>query len=338
MAEGPDKPVYLLTGSDRPKIETALGRLRSHFAPEAVELVSALDVSGEAAAALCNAGSLFGDARLVVVTEVDGRREGDGRRKGGWRTADVEAIASYLASPAPTTVLALVGEDIKKTTALWKACAKTGSVLEYAVDRKGLQAWVASQFTQRGIAADPEACAALIQLVGDDLHALSVEVDKLATWGAGEPIGEREVEALVASSADAPIYELTDAWATRDAARTLGISEAIFERDPKPRRDTAARVAGALGGHLGKLRAIQRLAADGVRPKDAASTLRLHPYYASKLFSQAEGFSAEDLGDAVVRLADLDGALKGRSKLQPDLELQSALVDLTRRPGSERAR
>jgi DNA polymerase III subunit delta len=338
VAEAPDKPVYLLTGSDRPKIETALGRLRSHFATEAVELVSALDVSGDAAAALCNSGSLFGDTRLVVVTDVDGRRDGDSRRKGGWKAADVEAVASYLTSPAPATVLALVGEDLKKTTALWKACAKTGSVLEYAVDRKGLQAWVASQFTQRGIAADPEACAALIQLVGDDLHALAVEVDKLATWGAGEPIGEREVEALVASSADAPIYELTDAWATRDAARTLGISEAIFERDPKPRRDTAARLAGALGGHLGKLRTIQRLAADGVRPKDAASTLRLHPYYASKLFSQAEGFSAEDLGDAVVRLADLDGALKGRSKLQPDLELQCALVDLTRRSGSERAR
>ena len=32
MAESPAlKPVYLLTGSDRPKIETALTRLRRHF-------------------------------------------------------------------------------------------------------------------------------------------------------------------------------------------------------------------------------------------------------------------------------------------------------------------
>ena len=333
MAEAPDKPVYLLTGSDRPKIETALARLRSHFAPEAVELVSALDVSGEGAAGLCNAGSLFGDARLVVVQDVDGRRDGDGRRKGGWKAADAAAIAAYLASPAPATVLALVGDEIKKTTALWKACAKAGAVLEYAVDRKGLQAWVAAQFRQRGIAADPEACSALAQLVGDDLHALAVEVDKLATWGAGEPIGEREVEALVAGSADAPLYELTDAWGARDTARTLGVSETIFEREPRPRRDTAARLAGALGGHLGKLRTMQRLAAEGVAPKEAASTLRMHPYYASKLFSQAEGFSPEDLGDAVVRLADLDGALKGGSRLQPDLELQRALVDLTARPG-----
>ena len=40
------KPVYLLTGSDRPKIETALARLRRHFEPEAMEIVSAQEQSG----------------------------------------------------------------------------------------------------------------------------------------------------------------------------------------------------------------------------------------------------------------------------------------------------
>jgi hypothetical protein len=47
------------------------------------------------------------------------------------------------------------------------------------------------------------------------------------------------------------------------------------------------------------------------------------------MFAQAEGFSPEELRAAVVRLAELDGALKGRSKLGPDLEVQRALVDLT---------
>ena len=71
----------------------------------------------------------------------------------------------------------------------------------------------------------------------------------------------------------------------------------------------------------------------GVKPKEAAERLRLHPFRAQKLAAQAEGFSDEDLDDAVVRLAELDGALKGQSRLAPDLELQRTLVDLTRRPG-----
>jgi DNA polymerase-3 subunit delta len=334
MAEAPEKPVYLLTGGDRPKIETALLRLRRHFAPEAVDTVSALVTPGEEAVALCNAGSLFGDARLVVVEHVDGARDSDGRRKGGWKTADVDAVAAYLRSPAPATVLALVGEDVKATTALRKACTKAGAVLEYAVAKKELQRWISEQFRQRGVQAEPEAGAALVQLVGDDLCALALEIDKISTWAAGEPVGEAEVLALAAALADEPIYALTDAWGARDPSRALAASETIFEREPKPRRDVAPRLAAALGGHLGKLRTMKRLAAEGVRPRDAAGRLKLHPYYAEKLFSQSEAFSPEELRVAVVRLAELDGALKGQSKLAPDLEVQRALVDLTRRPGS----
>ncbi|HEY4620170.1 MAG TPA: DNA polymerase III subunit delta [Gaiellaceae bacterium] len=336
MAAAPEKPVYLLTGSDRPKIETALARLRRHFAPEAVDVVSALDTSGESAVALCNAGSLFGGARLVIVEDVDGRRDSDGRRKGGWKTADVEAVTAYLASPAPSAVLALVGEEVKKTTTLWKMCAKVDKVLEFAVkkDKKDLQRWVAEQFRQRGVSAEPDACAALVQLAGDDLHALSQEVDKLATWAAGEPIGEREVEALAAPTGDTPTFTLTDAWGVRDTAKALAASETIFERDTKTRRDVASRLSAALGSHLGRLRTVKRLAADGVRPRDAAGQLRMHPFYAEKLFTQAESFSPEELHSSVVRLAELDGALKGQSRLAPDLEVQRALVDLTSHAGA----
>jgi DNA polymerase III subunit delta len=335
VAEAPDKPVYLLTGSDRPKIETALQRLRAHFAAEAIEAVSALETSGESAVALCNAGSLFGDARLVIVEEVDGRRDSDGRRRGGWKTTDVDAIAAYLGGPAPATVLALVGEEVKKSAALWKACAKAGGVLEFSVAKKDLTRWVGDQFRLRGVEAEPEACAALVQLVGEDLHALAQEIDKLSTWAAGEPIGEEEVVALVASVADLPVYELTDAWATCDAARALSVSEALFVRESRQRRDTAARLAGAVGGHVGRLRTIKRLADEGVQSKEAAVRLKLNPFYASRLYRQAEGLSAEELRLAVVRLAELDGALKGQSRLAPDLEVQRALVELTRRPGTQ---
>jgi DNA polymerase-3 subunit delta len=333
VADAPDQPVYLLTGSDRPKIETALARLRRHFATEGIEVVSALETTGEEVAALCNAGSLFGDRRLVVVEDVDGRREGDNRRRGGWKAADAEAVAAYLASPSPTTVLALIGEDVKKTAALRKACEKAGKVLEFTVAKKGVHGWVLGQFRQRGVSAEPEAAAALVQLVGDDLQALAVEVDKVATWAAGEPVGEREIEALVAATADEPPFVLTDAFGARDTARALEASEAIFERESRPRRDTAARLSGTLGSHLGRLRAMKRMEAEGVSSKEAAERLKLHPFYAEKLYRQADGFSSEELREAVVRLAQLDGSLKGQSRLAPDLEVQRALVDLVRRPG-----
>ena len=116
------KPAYLLTGSDTPKIDRALRRLRGHFDPSAYEQLDGLSVTGNDIVAACNSMGLFGgDARLVVVTEVDGRPNKEGRLVGGLKAADFEEIATYLAAPAPGTLLALVGREVKADSAIAKA-------------------------------------------------------------------------------------------------------------------------------------------------------------------------------------------------------------------------
>ena len=313
------KPVYLLIGSDRPKIARALHRLRVRVGEDAIEQLSASEAGGADAVAACNALGMFGgEARLVIVDGVE-----------RWKAADVKDVEAYLAAPAPGTVLALVAADeLRKDSTLLKACVKAGQVLDFSVPKKNLTSWVAEQFKLAGARAETDACAALVHLVGDDVYALANEVDKLATWAAGDPIGEREVEQLAAAFAETPTFALTDAWAKRDTARALEASEAIFERDIKPRRDIAPRLAGALGNHIGRVRRCQQLAAEGVRARDAAAKLKMHPFYAEKVFAQAESFSTDELRGAIVRLAELDHALKGGSRLAPDLELQRALIDL----------
>jgi DNA polymerase-3 subunit delta len=337
VAEQELKPVYLLTGTDRPKIETAVHRLRRHFDEGSVELVSATQASGEEAVALCNAGSLFGDRRLVVVADVDGMKRDDGRRTGGWKAADLDAVAAYLSAPSPTTVLALLATELPAASPLRKICAKAGDVLDYSVPKRGLGTWVAGRFKQLGVRAEPDASAALLQLVGDDPRALQTEIDKLAIWAGEEPIGEREVEALVAATKETPTFALTDAWGARDTARVLDACEAMLERSDRTRREATARIVGALSAHLGRLRQFKRLAAEGVGSREAAGRLRMHPFYAEKVARQAEAFGDEELADAVLRLADLDLALKGKSRLAPELELQRALVDLGRRAGDDPA-
>lgn len=330
MADRPDlKPVYLLTGADRPKVDTAIVRLRRHFEEGAMERVSALDATGADVVALCNSGSLFGDERLVVVDQVDGRRTADNRLTNGWKAADVAAVVDYLGAPAPGTVLALVGEEVRKDSPLAKAVAKAGQVLDYPAARRNLVQWVAGKFKEAGVRAEPDASAALVQLVGEDPRALATEIDKLATWAAGEPIGGREVEELVAPTADTPTFALTDAWASRDVANLLDAAERILARSAKPRRDETARIAAALGSHVTKLKTARRLSSQGVKSADAMSALGTRSrFYADKLYEQADNFSDEGLRRATVRLAELDLALKGGSRLAPDFELQRAVIDI----------
>ncbi len=224
--------------------------------------------------------------------------------------------------------------EVKKDAALAKACAKSGDVLLYDVAKRGRVAWVAERFRQAGVKAEPDACALLIQYVGeDDLHGLASEITKVATWAQGEPVGVAEIEQLVAPVADIAPFALTDAWAERRPGRVLDICESMFERSDKSRRDTAPRLAATLNAHLGRLRQLKWLADEGVAARDAALALKMHPFAGEKAYRHAEGFSAEELASATVRFAELDHALKGGSRLAADVELQRTLVAVSAEPG-----
>jgi DNA polymerase III subunit delta len=313
------KPVYLLAGSDRPKIDRALHRLRSRFAADAVELRSAADVSGEDVVATANALGLFATGgRLIVVDGVE-----------AWKAEDAKAIAAYLKAPVPETTLALVAVELKKDAPLAKVVAPTGELLIWEIAKKGLQGWVAEQFKLQGAIADGETCRTLLELVGDDLYELATEIDKLATWAAGERITADAVEELVAARAEASSFALTDAWGARDVAGVLRAAERLLERTPDPRSRTIPRVAATLTSHAARLRNCQALEAEGLTAKDAAGRLKQHPFYVQKLYAQARNFTPDELRDATVRLAQLDHALKGGSRLTGELELERALIETT---------
>jgi DNA polymerase-3 subunit delta len=216
--------------------------------------------------------------------------------------------------------------------ALIKAVAKAGDVLTYDVPKKKLPEWVAEQFSRFGAKVERDACRALVELVGDNLDELANEVEKLATWANGKPIGVREVEELSAGRAETSIFTLTDAWGRRDVPAVLAAAESRLERSDRPRSVELPRLVGLLVNHVGRVRACQLLADEGIRPRDAAGRLKMHPFAAEKAFAQAQNFAPSELGAAVVRLARLDHALKGGSRLAPDLEFERALVEVTKRP------
>jgi DNA polymerase III subunit delta len=313
------KPVYLLSGTDRPKIEEALRRLRSRVGEGGSEVLSAAETSGEDAVAACNAPGLFAvGARAVVVQHVE-----------SWKAADVKAVAAYLADPAPSTVLALVGSGIKKDSPLAKACAKAGELLFYDVPKSKLPNWVAERFRALDGNVDRDACRLLVDLVGDNVTELETEIEKLVTWAGGDTVDTAAVEALAAGRAEIPIFTLTDAWGARDVSAVLRAVESILERPERTRRDEVTRVSARFAAHVQIVREVQDLAAEGVSAREAASRLRRNPYYVQKLYAQAGNFSPEELGDALVRTAELDLAVKGGSKLPSELELDCALADAT---------
>jgi DNA polymerase III subunit delta len=320
VSDEPLRPVYLLTGNDRPKIVRALRRLRERFGDESVEQLTGEAASGPDAVAACNALGLFAGGaggRLIVVEGVE-----------RWRKADIEAIGAYLSDPVPGAVLALVAGESLRGDALAKAVSSVGQVLTFDAPKpRDLPSWVRAQFEARGATVDADAARALVEIVGDDLAALTTEADKVATWAAGGPIQRGDIEALATPAREATAWAITDAWGERDLPTLLAATETELER-----REPFG-ISTRLAAHVGLVRSVQLLAAEDLPTREIAKRLNLHEFRVKKALGHAKHYADDELDAAVVRLAALDAAIKGASRLSGELVLTRTLIEVTKTPG-----
>jgi DNA polymerase III subunit delta len=149
------------------------------------------------------------------------------------------------------------------------------------------------------------------------------EIEKLATWASGDAISARDVEQLAVSNREVAPWALSDAWGARDVGAVLTACES--ELGAKEPFVLAARLAS----HVALIRSVRRLAQEGIGSRELAKRLDVHEFRARKALAQSENYSPDELDRALVRLADLDAALKGASRLSGDLELERELVEIT---------
>jgi DNA polymerase III delta subunit len=118
---------------------------------------------------------------------------------------------------------------------------------------------------------------------------------------------------------------LTDAWGQRDLPVLLDACELALERNKEP-----FLLAVNLASHVGRVRAAQAMAEEGLGARDIAARLKIKEFPARKALQHSERYSRAELDAALVRLAELDAAIKGASRLSSELELLRALIDVTR--------
>jgi DNA polymerase-3 subunit delta len=228
----------------------------------------------------------------------------------------------------PGAVLALVAGEALRGDALTKAVSGVGQVLTFDAPKpRDLPGWVRAQFEARGATIDADAARALVEIVGDDLAALTTEADKIATWAAGGPLQRGDIEALATPAREATAWALTDAWGERDLPTLLAACEAELER-----REPFG-ISTRLAAHVGLVRSVQLLAAEDLPTREIAKRLNLHEFRVKKALGHAQHYADDELDAAVVRLASLDAAIKGASRLSGELVLTRTLIEVTKSPG-----
>jgi DNA polymerase III delta subunit len=218
------------------------------------------------------------------------------------------------------------GKGLAEDGPLATAVAKIGDIRIFdAPDDDHAVQWVVKRFSEQGISCPNGVARRIVKRAGIEIGDLALEVEKLATYGRGEAPTEADVDLLVVEQLDVKPWNMTDAWGRRDVAAVISFATADIE---KP--DDVQRISAIFANHVRRVRRALLVMEAGGSPNEVQKQLGLRsPYQAKGLCRQARAFSEPELARAVVRLAQLDEAIKGGSRLDPRLELELALVEIS---------
>jgi DNA polymerase III delta subunit len=315
-------PVYLIYGTDRSKVRQALGRLRAHFADDAIENADASTESAADIVARCSMMSLVAERRLIVVQGAD-----------GWKAADVDEMLSYIKDPSQDCVLALIADKVASNSRLLKACSKApAQALKYeGPDAKSIDKWIAAAFEQQGATVDARVVRTFVSIVGRDAPTdrYATDIAKIVTYAGSEKVTPAMVEMLATPDLGESVWKLGDAWASLDRNRLVAHARELL--DPShPAKATAPFLALILGRHITVVAAAKRLLAT-MSPGQATNELKARldsklAWKAKDYIAQAERLPSLARADAsLARIALLEAELKGATPLSSKKDGASAV-------------
>lgn len=317
------RPVYYLFGEEAAAKAQALDQLRELFKGDTFNLCEfSGDPDQEAPAIVseCSTLPVFSDKRLVIA-------------KNPKLLADArETLAAYLKDPLPSTTLVLFSDDRKPDArdALAKAAAAAGAVCvfsplkeEEALDKLKACAKAA------GKTLSDEAATALVAEAGTDWGVLSQELEKAVLYaGKSKEISGDDALAVLGYRKAADPFALSRLVAERKLAESLAHLRRLF--DGGKTEDSAFRALAQISAAVTKQVKAKRLIKAGVPSESILGKLRLHPYWDRDYLRQLGKFHEKRLARDLKRCLMTEADLKSKTWLDPRLELERLVVDLSR--------
>lgn len=183
--------------------------------------------------------------------------------------------------------------------------------------------WIQNQAKNAGGQITPPAAALLGTLVGDDPRLAVQEIEKLLAYvNYRRAVEPDDVETLTADSGQTDIFGMVDALGSRDGRRALGLLHRLLEQQD------AFSIFGMVVRQFRLLLQAREVLDAGGKSSDVARALKLHPFVAEKVTSQAQPFELAELEMVYRRLLELDQAMK-TGQMDGPLALDSLVAAFT---------
>lgn len=267
------------------------------------------------------APSLFGDARIVVIKEIQDL------------TADCsDEIIEYLVDPDESLNLVLWHKGGVKGKALVDKVKKAGAevIAAEAIKKDSDKAeFVRSEFKRLGRKISTEAVQALIDSLGSDLRELGGACSQLASDVLdGKVIDEDDVVAYQRGRIETTGYDVADAVLDGKTALAL-----ISLRNAINTGTDPVLIVSAIAASIRTMAKVSG-ASRGLKSYDLASQLGLPPWQIDKARRQLSGWSENALARSVITLAQADADIKGAAA-DPAYALERAIITISTARGSK---
>ena len=304
-------PVYLLLGDDEERKARGVEKLRDARAAEAHD---AAETSPETVVSDLNSYSLFGEGQFVFVRNLD-----------AWNAAQKAKILGYLEAPSPEADLVMLGAKLGAREKLLAAVKKAGEVHDFKQPTgKALARWATGYAKKQGLELPEDVAEELVTRCSDDKARISRETEKLALYAEGAATME-DVEALCPPDLQSNIFQFVDALGAGDRGQALHLLGELLGTGEPP-----LRILYMIRRQFRLLARASSLLEDGAPRPEVASKLKVPPFVAKKLEEQARRTGEEDLENALALVLDLERGLKGGSDLSEELQVELAVLDLSR--------
>ena len=180
--------------------------------------------------------------------------------------------------------------------------------------------WILRQAQKKGGEVSPRAAHLLASIIGNDLHILDNELEKLVVYKASattKTIEEDDVTLLSPYFAEASIFDLVDALGNRNEREASILYQRKLNEGVDP-----FYLFSMFVRQFRLLIQVKELAEDGYSPPAIARELRLHEFVTNKIYGQARGFTLTELELVFRHLLHVDVRVKtGKADLQTELDL-----------------
>lgn len=304
------KLFYLFYGEEEFFIEERINALKKEVSDPSLnieQIEGEESALGQVVSALQTPPMLFGE-KLLIIKDIDLKLK-------VWDLL----VNSIKLVPAGIKVV-FWAAAVTKSSKLYKFIGEHGEVCEFKSfapwEEEQVVGWITRRVASIGKEIDHPSAILLLDICGSGLHKLASEIEKLVTYIGDRPRIMKDDVLALASSGVMSAFELTDALADKDLARSLATFRVLSANKVE-----LFPLLSMLATQYRTMLQVKSLPGAAGNPAQAAAALRANPYFVRQCMNRARKFNAEELKSDLNLLLETDLKLKSGEARDPAFEL-----------------